>query len=258
MTHPHAENWGADEGVGRTALGVAMARAQEDSSDRPLFTDPFAHLFADAAGDIAPRLSSRQRGSATAYAATRTKWFDEYFLAASAAGLAQVVMIAAELDTRAWRLPWLPDTVVYEVDRPKLLQFKTATLKASGAQPNTTYVPVPADLHGDWPRALSAAGFDPAEPTAWSVEGLLPCISAAAQDRLLERIGLYSARGSRIAIEAGRPPEGADVAAWLCAQRWEVTSLHAAELFGRYHREPGPDDGDEQIGANIFVEGRLL
>ncbi|BBX18963.1 SAM-dependent methyltransferase [Mycolicibacterium duvalii] len=257
MTLPHAENWGADEGVGRTALGVAMARAQESSSQCPLFTDPFSHLFVDAAAAMTPRLSEQQQCSATSYAATRTKWFDDYFLSASAAGLAQVVMIAAELDTRAWRLPWLPDTVVYEVDRPKLLQFKVETLKVSGAQPNTAYVPVPADLHDDWPQALRDAGFDPCEPTAWSVEGLLPCISTAAQHRLFERIGLYSARGSRIAVEAGLPPDGADVAAWLCAQRWEVTSIDAAELFSRYHRAAAPG-GDESLGRNIFVEGRLL
>ncbi|MGE2733601.1 SAM-dependent methyltransferase [Mycolicibacterium vaccae] len=256
MTHRHAETWGPDESVGRAALGVAMARAHEHDSQCPLFTDPYAHLFLDAASELTPDLSEVQRDSATAYAATRTKWFDEYFLAAGAAGLSQVGMIAAGLDTRAWRLPWLSDTVIYEVDRPKLLQFKATTLGSADANPAAAYVPVPVDLHDDWPRALTEAGFDPSEPTAWSVEGLLPCLAKSAQTRLLERILLYSARGSRIAIEAGSPPEGADVAAWLCAHRWDVTSIDAAELFNRYHR--CPDSGNDQVGRNVFVEARLL
>ncbi|MGE2832956.1 SAM-dependent methyltransferase [Mycobacterium sp. SMC-4] len=257
MTHRHADAWGADESVGRTALGVAMARAHEHSSQCPLFTDPYAHLFVDAAASLAPDLSAVQRSSAATYTATRTKWFDEYFLAASAAGLAQVVMLAAGLDTRAWRMPWLSDSVIYEVDRPKLLRFKAATLQSAGAAPAARYVPVPADLGGDWPRALREAGFDPREPTAWSVEGLMPCISAAAQTRLLEDIAALSARSSRIAIEAGSPPEGADVAPWLCAHRWDTTLIDAAELFSRYHRHPDPG-GDNQIGRNTFVQARLL
>lgn len=255
MNHRHAEPWGPDESVGRAVLGVALARALEDSSSCPLFTDPYARLFVEAADGQTPHLSSDQQASATTYAATRTKWFDEYFVAAGAAGLSQVVILAAGLDTRAWRMPWLSDTVIYEVDRPKLLEFKAATLQEAGARPAAAYVPVPADLHEDWSRALTQAGFDPSEPTAWAVEGLMPCLPATAQQRVLERIALYSARSSRIALEAGT--ESTDVTTWLCANRWDVTAIDAAELFARYHRHPD-DDADGQIGRNIFIEARLL
>ena len=111
-------------------------------------------------------------------------------------------------------------------------------------------------------------------------EGLLPYLSAAAQDRLLEQIGLYSARGSRIAVEAFSPAffqaenlaryreqsgaphelwymeERTDVAAWLCAHRWDVTSIDAADLMSRYHRAPA--SGDDPPALSVFVEGRLL
>ena len=62
------------------------------------------------------------------YAASRTKWFDEFFIAAGASGIDQAVILAAGLDARAWRLPWVDGSVVYEIDQPKVLEFKAQTL----------------------------------------------------------------------------------------------------------------------------------
>ena len=253
MVRREGDSWGIADGVGRTALGVAMARAWESSAELPLFIDPYAQLFLDAAGGLGSEPPPERRTSITNYAAARTKWFDEFFIAAGSAGITQVVILAAGLDARAWRLPWLSDTVIYEVDQPKVLAFKAETLASSGARPAVGYVPVAVDLRDDWPHALTAAGFDYTEPTAWSLEGLLPYLPADAQDRLFEQITLYSARGSRVAVEAFSPAffepanlarmtrmrataaavgeqsddlwfieERTDVAAWLCAQRWEV------------------------------------
>lgn len=113
-----------------------------------------------------------------AYIAVRTRYFDDFF---SAAGLDQVVILAAGLDTRAWRLPWISGTVVYELDQPKVLEFQDEVL---GIAPNRRpqYVAVPVDLRHDWPQALRDKGFDPARPTAWLAEGLLPYLTAADQD----------------------------------------------------------------------------
>lgn len=282
MTRRDGDSWDITESVGRTALGVAMARAWETSSEHPLFTDPYAQLFLDAAGDDGSDLTPERKLSITNYAAARTKWFDDYFLAASAAGVSQVVIMAAGLDTRAWRLPWLSDTVIFEIDQPKVLAFKTSVMDRSEAQLSAKYMPVPADLREDWPKALREAGFDHNEPTAWSAEGLLPYLPAAAQDRLFEQIALYSARGSRIAVEAFSPsffePENlaryrersrgapedlwylekrTDVAAWLCAHRWDVSVTEAADLLSRYHRAPasGPDD---PVASSVFVQAKLL
>ena len=63
-------------------------------------------------------------------------------------------------------------------------------------------MPVAVDLRDDWPAALIAAGFDPAQPTAWLAEGLLPYLPADAQDRLFDLVTALSAAGSRIAVEA--------------------------------------------------------
>lgn len=57
--------------------------------------------------------------------------------------------------------------------------------------------------------ALIAAGFDPDQPTAWALEGLLPYLPGAAQDALFERMHKLSAVGSQIAAELG--PESGEV-----------------------------------------------
>ena len=206
MSRTDDDSWDITEGVGATALGVAWARSQEATSDYPLFTDPHAEVFVEEAmkrGWHGPQIAMAERiRSISGYAAARTKWFDEFFIAASAGGIRQVVILAAGLDARAWRLPWNDGSVVYEIDQPMVLAFKTETLHARGVEPAVRYVAVPVDLRHDWPEALRAAGFDAGEPTAWAAEGLLPYLAAAGQDLLFERIHELSAEGSRVAVEA--------------------------------------------------------
>jgi methyltransferase (TIGR00027 family) len=136
------------------------------------------------------------------YMAARTAFFDEFFAGATDAGIRQVVILAAGLDSRAWRLSWPVGVTVYELDQPKVLEFKSSTLREHGAQPQARNVGVAVDLRQNWPQALRGAGFDPSSPSAWSAEGLLPFLPASAQDLLFERIDELSAVGSRVAVEA--------------------------------------------------------
>ncbi|KWX68326.1 SAM-dependent methyltransferase [Mycobacterium sp. NAZ190054] len=235
--------------AGLTPLRVAKARAQEAASERPLFTDPFSRLFVGAGGP------GEADSHIANYVAARTKWFDDFFLAASSAGVSQVVILGSGLDARAWRLPWLGDTVIYDVEEPELLEFKQRVLTQSGAEPAARRVPVPADVRDDWPRALTAAGFDADEPTVWAVEGLLPGLSADLQEHLLDRIDLHSARGSRVGVETRA--EGPDHFCWLCARSWEVTSTTTADLLERYHRAL-PHHRDGHITRSVFLDGRKL
>ena len=179
-------------------------RGHRRSSRCPLFTDPYAQRFVDAAmargWQLPPAPMIERIRSISNYAASRTKWFDDFFIAAGASGIVQTVILAAGLDARAWRLPWVDDTVVYEIDQPKVLAFKAETLHDD--PPAARYVPVPIDLRQDWPKALRDAGFDPTEPTAWAAEGLLPYLPAEGQDLLFERIEELSARGSRLGVES--------------------------------------------------------
>lgn len=239
MARTDDDSWDITESVGATALGVASARAAESASEDPLFDDPFAQMFIDSAGALGwsspfsggtagPQQAARMAMVRT-YAATRTKWFDEFFASACAAGIRQVVILAAGLDARAWRLPWPQGTTVFEIDQPKVLQFKEKTLAAHGAEPIAAHVAVPVDLRQDWPAALLAAGFDTARPTAWLAEGLLPYLPAAAQDLLFARVHELSAAGTRVAVEAFGPEHFSDEGQRARRERMEVLRAEAAE-----------------------------
>jgi methyltransferase (TIGR00027 family) len=286
MARTDNDSWDVTESVGATALGVAMARAAESDCDCPLFIDRYAQLFVDAAtqrgwdsADVRRHLPLVQN-----YAAARTKWFDEYFIAAGANGIDQAVILAAGLDARAWRLPWVSASVVYEIDQPQVLAFKAETLGSRNARPACRYQAVPIDLRADWPTALRETGFDPSTPTAWSAEGLLPYLPPAAQDLLFERMLKLSAPGSRIAAEALHPnafdpdylergrellgntgpditdllfkEERADIRHWLADRDWAVTEIDALDLMRRFDRMP-----DAAVAGmtprSVFVEGRL-
>jgi methyltransferase (TIGR00027 family) len=246
----------AHAGPARRALRAAMARAWETFSERPLFTDPYARLFVDATGPHEVPATPDHQRSLVDYAAARTKWFDDYFLASSSSGLSQVVILAAGYDARAWRLPWLADTVIYEIDQPQVLELKQRILSESGISATAEYVPVPVDDGEDWLKALRAKGFDHTEPTSWAAEGLFSVLDSDARNRLLEQIELYSARGSHIAVETAAGTDDG-ISCWLCARHWEVNSIDAEELLTRYHRAPTP--GIDDPGAHsVFLDGRKL
>src|ERR1700754_1116217 len=148
MARTDDDSWDITEGVGQTALGVAWSRSQETKSDHPLFIDHYAQLFIDAAMDrgwqLPPKYMIERIRAIGGYAASRTKWYDEFFIAAGASGIEQAVILAAGLDARAWRLPWVGGSVVYEIDQPKVLEFKTRTLAEHDARPAVSrYVAVP-------------------------------------------------------------------------------------------------------------------
>lgn len=221
MARTDNDSWEITESVGATALGVASARAVETESADPLVRDPFARVFLDAAGDgvwnwhtgeelpkevveAEPDLPLQMDGMVS-YMASRTKFFDTFFLDAANAGITQAVILAAGLDARSWRLNWPGGVTVYELDQDRVLDFKRSTLDNHGAKPAVNRVEVAVDLRQDWPKALQEAGFDPSQPSVWSAEGLMPYLPNAAQELLFERITELAAPGSRVAVEALGP-----------------------------------------------------
>jgi methyltransferase (TIGR00027 family) len=218
MARTDNDTWDLASSVGATATMVAAARAMATHADHPLIHDPFAESLVRAVGvDMLTRLASGELNVADLHddassggmrrmadnMAVRTKFFDEFFLDATTSGIRQAVILASGLDARAYRLPWPADTVVYEIDQPQVIEFKSRTLAELGAQPTAYRRAVAIDLRDDWPAALQAAGFDPEQPSAWSAEGLLGYLPPDAQDRLLDTITALSAPGSRIATESG-------------------------------------------------------
>jgi methyltransferase (TIGR00027 family) len=291
------DSWDIATSVGVTAVMVAAARAAETDKDNPLIRDPYAKVLVAGAGtgiwefmldnefvakvaDSDPEVAAivEHMGS---YQAVRTHFFDEFFTAAAGAGIRQIVILASGLDSRAYRLPWPAGTTVYELDQPKVLEYKAATLNQHGATPKAPRREVPIDLRFDWPKALREAGFDPSVPTAWLAEGLLMYLPADAQDRLFEQVTELSAAGSRISAETvgihaadrrermrerfGRlaaqfgiddtldvgeltyeDPDRADVAMWLDEHGWQSTAVTSQDEMRRLGRavELADTDGD--------------
>ena len=193
--------------------------------------------------------------------AARARFYDNYFTEATNAGIRQVVIVAAGLDSRAYRLAWPSGTTVYEIDQPEVIEFKSSTLSKIGAEPTAEYRAVGIDLRQDWPAALRAAGFDTGRPTAWLAEGvLIGFLPPEAEVRLLDNVIALSGQGSQFAADYGNihqsdedahrmaegwrrhgldldisgltyPGQHTDVAAHLEARGWRASRSTLADLF---------------------------
>ncbi|MGV0741228.1 class I SAM-dependent methyltransferase [Mycolicibacterium sp. XJ870] len=244
MARTENDTWDLASSVGATATMVAAARAMATNAPDPVIDDPFAAPLVRAVGvDFFTKLvdgdfdmTAVEEESAQALTrfangmAARTRFFDDFFLDAARAGIRQAVILAAGLDSRAYRLPWPAGTVVFEIDQPDVIDFKGQTLAGLGAAPTTDRRPVAIDLRFDWPTALCEAGFDPAKPTAWIAEGLLGYLPPEAQDRLFDQITELSAPGSRVGVE-GVPTSKAQDQDALRARMQDFTDRWKAHGF---------------------------
>jgi methyltransferase (TIGR00027 family) len=192
------------------------------------------------------------------------------------------------LDARAYRLPWPAGTVVYEIDQPQVIAFKTATLADLGAEPTAEHRTVPIDLREDWPTALRAAGFDTNVTTAWSAEGLLQYLPPDAQNLLLDNITDLSATGSNIAAdyiadmddpgrvadpdvsEAWREKgftldmpslmfagERSDAAGYLTTLGWQVSRRSIDQVLVAYGIERARTVGNHPLDSVVYVSGTI-
>ena len=302
------DTWDIATSVGSTAVMVAAARARETDSPEPLIRDPYARILVAGAGTgmwenflddaLAERMEQADPQAAAVftnmlgYQAVRTRFFDAFFADATEAGIRQIVILASGLDSRAYRLPWPAGTVVYEVDQPKVLEYKADRLAGHGVSPAAEVRAVPVDLRQDWPAALTEAGFDPARPTAWLAEGLLMYLPAEAQDLLFDRITELSAPGSRVSAEAVghhdeerraqmrerwekmadqlgiertvdisdltyNDPHRADLVEWLDAHGWSASGVDSTEEMQRLDRwVEVPELLDRQAFSTFVVAER--
>ncbi|MDT5281014.1 MAG: hypothetical protein QOJ20_2209 [Mycobacterium sp.] len=212
MARTEGDTWDLASSVGATATGVAASRALASKQPNPLINDPFADALVKAVGlEYCNRMADGELASGDdplfntermcEQIAVRTRFFDDFFTSAAAAGIRQAVILASGLDTRAYRLPWPPDAVVFEIDQPQVIEFKSRVLASLGAAAPADHHTVAIDLRDDWPAALRDSGFDPSVSTAWIAEGLLVYLPPDAQDRLFDNITTLSAPGSRLATE---------------------------------------------------------
>lgn len=299
MTRTDQDSWDLASSVGATATMVAAARALASEGTDRIIDDPFAAPLVRAVGlDFFRRLvdgetsgdtpgSERDLQLETDSIAVRTRFFDDFFLNGARDGIRQSVILAAGLDARAYRLSWPRGSVVYEVDQPKVVEFKTATMAELGATPTAERRTVSVDLRDDWPKALRRSGFDPTQPTSWSAEGLLMYLPPEAQDKLFDNITELSAPGSKLATEfhgdssrtmterakqfndrwanigcdidlSGLFFEGerSNVVDYLTGRGWHVTTRQRREYFADYGLT-FPDDETSQLRNIVTVTATL-
>lgn len=301
------DTWDIASSVGATAVMVAAARAAETDRPESLIRDPYAKILVADAGtgaweymlddefvakvaEIDSEISSMFEHMGN-YQAVRTHFFDAFFTAAADAGIRQVVILASGLDSRAFRLPWPAGTTVFEIDQPKVLEYKATTLALHDVGPTADRREVAMDLRQDWPAALVDAGFDTTKPTAWLAEGLLMYLPAEAQDRLFTQITELSAVGSRVAAESMgihaedrrermrerftaltaqfdvepmditeltyEDPDRADVAVWLDAHGWRAAKVDSQDEMRRLGRFVEIADSDGQSFSTFVTAERV-
>jgi methyltransferase (TIGR00027 family) len=184
-----------NDGPSRTALLTAHARAYHQIADRPLiFTDPLAARLLGLTAAELTELSTPNLGLAVGdrsrrlFFAARARFAEDAVAAAVAAGVRQVVVLGAGLDTFAYRNP-LPDLRVFEVDHPATQAWKRERLAAAGIDHPETLTFVPVDFET---RKLSAGlestGFTRTDPAVFVWLGVVFYLTPKAALTTLEYI----------------------------------------------------------------------
>jgi methyltransferase (TIGR00027 family) len=249
------------DAISRTALLTAADRAVESRRPDRLFDDSLASLLAGEAGDALLNSMPPDTRSSRVMA-IRTRFFDDWVLDEVRQGVAQVVIVAAGMDTRAFRLDWPPGTVLWELDRPELLGVKQELLDGAGARPSCDRREVAVDLASEaWPEQLRGAGFRPDLSSVWLVEGLLVYLGAGEVTRLLGQVAGSASPESRLGVDFVsesflRSPWMASYLRWLAEQGapWRFGTdrpedvLAASGWRATAVRQPG----EQGVGAGLL------
>jgi len=195
--------------VGKTSLWIAANRALGTESNAPLYRDPFARELAGQAGfDLVSMMKAAKHRDNTntigpsPYITIRTKFFDDAIVKGlSAFAIQQVVILAAGMDARAFRLDWPSNLVLFEVDRDDVFVHKEAVLTHIQARPKCDRRIVCADLTGQWTAALQKAGFVSDRPAAFLMEGLLAYLDADSVARLFNELNTIAHPGSWLGFD---------------------------------------------------------
>jgi methyltransferase (TIGR00027 family) len=283
------------EGVGWTALLTAYGRAQESREAVKLFDDPLASTFlaavtgarASGPGKL-PRLGPAVDDGSSAlwnafrfYFCERTPFYDQHVLRAVKDGCRQVVLVAAGLDSRAFRLGLPGNVTVFELDQAAVLDFKQSVLDQHEVVPAGSRVPVRVDLLGDWQPVLLAAGFDASQPAIWITEGLLMYLLSSEAEQFLATVTVLSAPGSSFVgeyfsgpwrerdVEASDEqeraawdlvrqafrygPAGVGPAAWLAGHGWTPGQVTTITELGSRHGRPAPPEFARASAPRVWL-----
>ena len=194
-----------------TAAGVAMLRsieAERPASER-ICNDPYASAMADKG--IGPFLSKlivqcglydRLSPGAMSFVIGRERYIDDYLVAGLRDGLDQVVLLGAGFDTRAYRIPGIEKTRVFEIDQAATQELKLKRLKKIiDPLPNhVTFVPVDFNTQ-TLCDSLLANGYKERDKTLFIWQGVTYFLSAQGVDATLAFIANHSGKGSSVIFD---------------------------------------------------------
>lgn len=196
-----------------TAEAVTLARALEQLKPERerVVDDPWAQLFLSRAsrgvlaawsGSLTGRMLRRFGPSLTTYVPLRHRFIDDHLAQALDGGVAQVVLLGAGYDTRAYRFAdRLDGRPVFEVDLAAISQAKAATVAKHAEQlPAADVVRVEIDFETQHLQdVLPAAGFTVGAPTFFTWEGVPMYLTRAAVKSTLDAVHELGGDGSRLA-----------------------------------------------------------
>jgi methyltransferase (TIGR00027 family) len=194
-----------------TSCWVAANRARETARRVRLFNDPYAAPLAGEVGFALLAEGQKLRPGASAtrpdpYLSIRTRFFDDALLRAVAdPALRQVVLLAAGMDARSFRLAWPGGVTVYELDRDEVFDHKEAVLSGLNAEPSCARRVVRADLEADWTGPLRQAGFDDSRPAVFLAEGLIVYLTDGSVEALFTALRRAARAGSWLGLDLVGP-----------------------------------------------------
>lgn len=129
----------------------------------------------------------------------RTVYIDDALRNALGAGIAQVVILGAGFDSRAYRITNIEQVHVFELDLPTTQHLKQRLIEkvVGGIPSHVSFVPIDFDRQ-DIEAVMTAAGLHRELKTFFIWEGVTQYLTAEAVDRTLRYVGGAAAGGSEI------------------------------------------------------------
>jgi methyltransferase (TIGR00027 family) len=187
------------QSLSATAYWTAAVRALENERADRLFSDQWAKALAGEAG--AAWIAQRTPESVVPIV-LRTRYFDDFLLRiAEHENIRQIVILAAGLDTRAFRLTWPAGIRFFELDQENILGYKAHVLGMAGAKPAGERSTIAVDLTGKWQDVLVKSDFDPELPAGWLLEGFLYYLGKEKLVKILDEVCSLTAPGSWLGFD---------------------------------------------------------